>query len=1070
MTINPNGSYTYMPTTGYVGQDSVQYQVCDALGLCTSAWIVITILDAKPIAVDDAYTTNKNTPVGFKPIVNDDAKGNVVSVNVITNPKNGSLNFVGLDSIRYTPFNGYCGKDTLMYSVCNQFGLCDTAQIIVTIDCIALPNPPVALDDVSATNKNQPVQIAVLDNDTTNGTLTTIAVVNNPTRGTAVVQGNTIVYTPATDSCGKNDVFTYQICTANGCATAQVTVSVDCGIINNNSNKPVAVDDAYTTDKGVSVRFKPTLNDTFNTIFSGLNVITDPRHGAILFRSPDTLIYTPQSGYCGKDTLTYVIINDKNLRDTADVIITINCTIDVATAQPVAVNDTKSTPKNTPINISVLENDTLNGTLTKPVAITVQPTRGTAVVNLDDIVYTPANGQCGFNDTLTYEICNVEGCSTALVVITVTCPATLPIAIDDYYSTTLNTAIAFSPIKNDTVNGVLKTLSVVATAKHGTVGLVGKDSLTYNPATGYCGNDTIQYSITRADDEVATAFIYITITCGAKPDAIADVSTGVKNTPKTINVLGNDAINGTLTKPIRVIKQPTKGTTSVDASNNIIYTPNLDACGYTDTLTYEICNAADCDTAEVLVTINCNALPDARNDVAVTSKNKGVDIDVITNDDINGTLDSFIIVTQPTRGTASIVAGQIRYTPQTDLCAYNDTLTYKICNQNACDTATVVITVTCDTIAKLPPLANDDRDKTNKGIPKIVKVLANDSLYSQVLSSIFITEQPKHGTAIITQGSDILYIPDATFCGGNDTLYYGICTVSGCDTGAVIINVPCDTPALKPVANVDIDSTLRGQFVEIDLIFNDTLNEADTIRVVLAPKHGTGTIDMDGYLTYQPDDIFCGGTDSLIYEICNLRGCDTALVLINVKCDSAGLLLPIALDDSATTQIDSAIVITILDNDTLRGATLQDSLVSKPRHGVVIWNNGKAFYVSNPGYWGRDTFEYAICNANGCDTAKVYITIESGSSLVVFSGFSPNGDGMNDAFLIRGIENYPNNEVIIWNRWGNEVGRVKSYNNADKVWIGEWNGKVVPDGTYFYLINFNDGVTKPKAGYCQIHR
>jgi large repetitive protein len=1072
MTINPNGSYSFVPTIGYIGKDSVQYRVCD-LGtpaLCDTAWIVITILDAKPIAVDDAYTTDKNTTVGFKVTTNDNPKGTITTVNIITAPKNGSLNFVGIDSIRFTPFNGYCGMDTFTYSLCNQFGLCDTAQVVVTMNCVAQLIPPVAVDDYTSTIKNTPIQIQMLDNDTTNGSLTIIEVVTNPTRGTAVVQGNNIVYTPATDSCGKDDAFTYRICTANGCDTAQVFVSVNCGTVNNNANKPVAVDDSYTTDKGISVTFKATVNDTINGVLTGMNVIVDPRHGAILFRSPDTLIYTPQLGYCGKDTLTYVILNNKGLSDTANIFVNIICTPDVATALPVAVRDVVTTPKNRPITVAVLTNDTLNGTLTKPIVIITQPKRGTATIVNNDIVYTPQTGQCGFNDTLTYEICNIQGCSTAQVIVTVDCPATLPIAIDDNYVTNFNTSIKFSPLTNDNINGVLKSVNVVLTAKHGTVGVVG-DSLTYNPSTGYCGKDTIQYSITRDDNESDTAFIFVTINCGgARPDAIADLSTGVKNMPKTINVLGNDATNGTLTKPVTVIKQPKRGGVTVDGSNNIIYTPVIDACGYTDTLTYEICNANGCDTAEVLVTINCIAIPDARNDVATTSKNRTVDIDALTNDDINGTLDSFVIVTQPTRGSVSVVAGKLRYVPQTDSCGYNDTLTYKICNQNACDTASVIVTVTCDTVVKVAPVANYDFGKTPKNTPITLNVLTNDSLYSQVLDSIVITKQPNHGSVVITQTRQLFYAPNATFCGGNDTLIYKICTVAGCDTALVVINVPCDTPALFPVANVDIDSTFRGKSIAIDVPFNDILNGADTIRITQAPKHGTAAFDVDAYLIYQPDSIFCGGVDTIIYEICSLRGCDTALVLINVKCDSTGLLFPIAFDDSVTTQIDSAVVINILDNDILRGGTLQDSLVSQPRHGVVLFNNGTAFYMPNPGYWGLDTFEYAICNINGCDTARVIIKIDPGSNLTIFNGFSPDGDGMNDYFTIRGIENYPDNDVILWNRWGNQVGSIRGYNNLDKAWDGTWNGKNVPDGTYFYIINFNDGVTKPVAGYVQIHR
>ncbi len=72
-------------------------------------------------------------------------------------------------------------------------------------------------------------------------------------------------------------------------------------------------------------------------------------------------------------------------------------------------------------------------------------------------------------------------------------------------------------------------------------------------------------------------------------------------------------------------------------------------------------------------------------------------------------------------------------------------------------------------------------------------------------------------------------------------------------------------------------------------------------------------------------------------------------------------------------------------------------------------------------------------------------------------GFSPNDDGINDLFVIRGVDQYPNNTIIIFNRWGNEVYNAKSYKNT-------WNGKsssnltvggdALPVGTYFYVFDF----------------
>ena len=75
-------------------------------------------------------------------------------------------------------------------------------------------------------------------------------------------------------------------------------------------------------------------------------------------------------------------------------------------------------------------------------------------------------------------------------------------------------------------------------------------------------------------------------------------------------------------------------------------------------------------------------------------------------------------------------------------------------------------------------------------------------------------------------------------------------------------------------------------------------------------------------------------------------------------------------------------------------------------------------------------------------------------------GFSPNGDGINDVFVIRGIENYPDNTIIIFNRWGNKVFEASPYQN---IWNGRSTkglrvgGNELPIGTYFYLLDLGDG-------------
>lgn len=102
-------------------------------------------------------------------------------------------------------------------------------------------------------------------------------------------------------------------------------------------------------------------------------------------------------------------------------------------------------------------------------------------------------------------------------------------------------------------------------------------------------------------------------------------------------------------------------------------------------------------------------------------------------------------------------------------------------------------------------------------------------------------------------------------------------------------------------------------------------------------------------------------------------------------------------------------------------------------------------------------------SSNGCSSLPSYVTIIVTNCVVDFfipEGFSPNGDGINDLFVIRGIDNYPANKLLIYNRWGNKVFEASPYHNT---WDGKsmygivTSGDVLPIGTYFYLLDLGIG-------------
>lgn len=98
--------------------------------------------------------------------------------------------------------------------------------------------------------------------------------------------------------------------------------------------------------------------------------------------------------------------------------------------------------------------------------------------------------------------------------------------------------------------------------------------------------------------------------------------------------------------------------------------------------------------------------------------------------------------------------------------------------------------------------------------------------------------------------------------------------------------------------------------------------------------------------------------------------------------------------------------------------------------------------------------------------------------LIIPKGFSPNEDGIHDFWEIKGIENYPQNAVSIYNRWGDKVFDINKYNNSSNVFKGRANklnkigAKELPSGTYFYMINYkrNTSGWKSLKGFVVIKR
>ncbi len=325
-----------------------------------------------------------------------------------------------------------------------------------------------------------------------------------------------------------------------------------------------------------------------------------------------------------------------------------------------------------------------------------------------------------------------------------------------------------------------------------------------------------------------------------------------------------------------------------------------------------------------------------------------------------------------------------------------------------------------------------------------------------------------------TQSGDMVLfeLVDSSYCvnslgliPGQDTACIIVCDDLGfCDTTTIIVNVVLqpgiivDTVTVGEVGTYCVDTTeLLGNIVSIDNICPSQTGNFALFELV----DSTYCVNYEGLTP---------GQNTACIVICDdLGACDTTTMLIYVITNM--LDLPVATNDIDTTFINQDIVMNIFGNDTINGTFDTIYMVTPPAFGSVVVNaDGTATYSPNLDYCDNenpDIYTYVMCNTNGCDTATVTIWVfcESGGDLTIYNGFSPNGDNVNDVFMIRGVEGYPNNVLCIFNRWGNRVYYKEGYDNT---FDGSWEATTLPDGTYFYV--FDDGIGNRFSGYVQIAR
>ena len=444
---------------------------------------------------------------------------------------------------------------------------------------------------------------------------------------------------------------------------------------------PTAVDDVATTAVGMPVAIDVTANDVDpeGRLRPGTVTVTALPASGSLFVDPASgvITYLPSNGFTGDDEFSYRVADAEGLVDTAHVVVHVL----PGNQPPVALNDAATTAEGVAVVVEVLANDHDPDGNLDPTSVTIVAPPSHGLLQVDGqsgaVTYTPEADFFG-TDRFVYRVADTLGAAArAVATITVQPVSDPPLAHDDLAQTDQDLAVVVDVLANDTdADGDLDptSVSIVAAPQHGWAEIDPfTGQITYTPATGFIGIDTLLYRVFDATEKSATATVRIDVLpTSDPPQAVADAAETLEDTPVSIDVAANDTdADGDLDpSSVQILVGPLQGTAEVDsATGRIQYTPAADFAG-DELLWYEIRDArGQADIGLVHITVTpVNDPPLAHDDTAIVLRDTPTDLYVLSNDtDVDSAIDrtTLRIEVGPTSGTVAIQAdGSVRYTPR----------------------------------------------------------------------------------------------------------------------------------------------------------------------------------------------------------------------------------------------------------------------------------------------------------------------------------------------------------------------------------------------------------------------
>ncbi|MBE3680979.1 tandem-95 repeat protein [Vibrio parahaemolyticus] len=985
-----DGKLVFTPAENFNGEATITYIVTDG-DLTDEAKVTVTVtpVNDSPVAVDDTVSTQEDTVVTIDVLPNDsDVDGDKLSIQSASVPEaQGKVEIVE-GKLVFTPAENFNGDAEITYTVTDG-QLTDEAKVTVTVNPVN-DAPIIKVDAVESITEdavNTDTVVATLtvrDTDTPEDQLT-VSLENN-SNGYFVLVGDEVKLTQAGVDAVNNDELNLKGLTISASVSDGVNPTAsdsDSLIVNRVNDAPtIKVDavesiteDAVSTDTVVATL---TVRDT-DTPEDQLTVSLENNSNGYFVLVGNEVKLTQ----AGVDAVNNDELNLKDLTISASVSDGVNPTandsdsliVNRVNDAPVAKDDIATTQEDTAVTIDVLPNDSdVDGDKLSIQSASVPEAQGKVEIVDGKLVFTPAENFHG-DAEITYTLTDGALTDQATVNVTVNAVNDTPVVesnladqtlAEDFTPYTIDLNTAFSDVDN--VDGEL-TFSVSGNSN--VLVSIENGIATISPTADWNGSEILTFKATDPSGESISQTVNFTVAPVA--DIVADKATVVEDTPTIIKVLGNDTFEGSdKVVSLDTNNGPANGTVSVNPDGSVTYTPNDNYHG-TDSFTYIVTSGGVSESAIVEVNVTpANDAPVAKDDIATTQEDTAVTIDVLPNDtDVDGDKLSIESVSVPKeQGTVEVVDGKLVFTPAENFNGDAE-ITYTVTDGALTDQATVKVTV--NAVNDTPVVESNIADQTlaEDFTPYTIDLNTAFSDVDNVDGELTFSVSGNSNIQVAIVNGIATITPTADW-NGSEALTFTATDPSG-ESVSQTVNF-----TVAPVADIVADkaTVVEDTPTIIKVLGNDTF-EGDDQVVSLdtnnGPANGTVSVNPDGSVTYTPNDNY-HGTDSFTYIVTSGGVSESTTVNVDVTPVNDA---PVAKDDIATTQEDTAVTIDVLPNDTdVDGDKLSVESASVPKEqGTVEVVNGKLVFTPAENFNGDAEITYTVTDGQLTDEAKVTVTV-----------------------------------------------------------------------------------------------